>query len=162
MSRIELPCGRVALIDDSDMLLLAGRVWRSDVRKNCVYVRGYIAGVPGSSGAVYLHNLLLGGRADHRDGDGLNCQRSNLRLCSHLENMRNYGPKRGRQFKGVHYNRGQDSYYAQIKIRGKTISGGRTTKTPEEAAKLYDALALEHFGEFAWLNFPPEGWVQNA
>jgi hypothetical protein len=161
MASIDLPSGHIALIDDVDLPLLAGRRWQLDRRVSNLYVRGQIPGVRGR-GAVYLHNILMGGPADHRDGNGLNCQRANLRLCSQAENSRNYGPKLGKPFKGVYFHRGRGVYYAQLKINGKTITGGASTPTPEAAARLYDALALEHFGEFAWLNFPPEGWVQNA
>ncbi|MHA7962834.1 HNH endonuclease [Paenibacillus sp. CAU 1782] len=42
---------------------------------------------------MYLHRLLLGEphgkEIDHRDGDGLNNTRNNLRVTSHADNMQN-------------------------------------------------------------------------
>jgi hypothetical protein len=42
-------------------------------------------------------------------------------------------------------------------VNKKFINGGNFS-TPKEAARRYDELALENFGEFAVLNFPKENY----
>lgn len=89
---------------------------------------------------------------DHIDGNTLNNQKSNLRICSTQENLRN---KRSRTdtYKGITYN--GFSWLAQIQHRGLNYYLG-SHDTPEKAAKAYDAKAKELFGEFARLNFPED------
>lgn len=152
MIQFQLPCGRVTVLDDADEGLLAGRNWHSDRRGRTYYVRGRLPGE--NQGGTYLHNLLMGGRADHRDGDGLNNTRSNLRRCTQRQNGLNRAPKAGKKFKGV-YRRGP-TFRAQIYLDGKSYtSGGHATE--EAAARAYDEMAVRLHGEFAWLNFPVSG-----
>lgn len=111
-----------------------------------------------------LHRFILGIDdpkifVDHRDGDGLNNQRSNLRIASNRENCQNKGKNKNNTtgFKGVSIKKDGNliTYQASLgintsKIR-KTIYGGRF-KTPEEAAIKYNELARIHHGEFAYQN----------
>lgn len=151
MTEVILPCGRVFHLDEADLPILNGMNWHADKRGKTFYVRGRKSGV--SKGGVYLHNLLMGGRTDHRDGDGLNNRKNNLRRCTQDQNTLNRGPSRGKRFKGV-YPRGR-LFYAQLYRHGVAYhSYGHATA--EAAARAYDALALKHHGEFARLNFPSE------
>lgn len=151
ISSILLPCGRRFLIDAADLGLLAGRRWHADQRPHTCYVRGRLPGQRGSG--VYLHGLLIGSRADHRDGDGLNNSRSNLRPCTQAQNGINRSAKSGKTFKGI-YPRGR-KFYAQL-YAGKRAFSSFGHATPESAALAYDALARTHHGEFARLNFPAD------
>ena len=152
MIAFRLPCGRVTFLDDEDAHVLEGKNWHSDRRGRTYYVRGRVQGQ--TSGGVYLHNLLIGGRADHKDGDGLNNRRSNIRPCTQGQNGLNRAAKMGKKFKGV-YSRGA-KFYAQIYINGRShTSHGH--ETAESAAHAYDRLAMELHGEFARLNFPNQG-----
>ena len=112
---------------------------------------------------VYMHHQIMGKRPgeqiDHKDGNGLNNQRDNLRRCTQGQNFANRRrlPKsRAGKFRGVyqdgpHASRGQ--WWAQIKVDGRSRRLG-TFLSPEDAARAYDAAALEAWGEFASLNFP--------
>lgn len=107
-----------------------------------------------------MHRQILGivgdseKEIDHRDLNGLNNQRANLRVCSDRENSCNRSKRRGCKFafKGVFQNR-QGRFTATICIeRGKRKSVG-TFLTLEEAARAYDEAAKFYYGAFAKLNF---------
>ena len=96
---------------------------------------------------------------DHEDTNGLNNQRHNLRSASYRQNSMNRNKSShgtSSQYKGVHFGKRERKFIAQIKVNEKLIYLGTFDITQEKAAALaYDAAALEHFGEFARLNFPP-------
>lgn len=147
--QFQLPCGRIAILDECDAHILEGMNWYSDKRGHTYYVRGRQPGQ--NRGGKYLHSLLVGGRADHRDGNGLNNSRQNLRTCSQRENGFNRAPKQGKKYKGV-YRRGV-KFWAQIYVDRKSYtSHGHITA--ESAALAYDGMAVELHGDFARLNFP--------
>jgi len=64
-------------------------------------------------------------------------------------------------FKGVSWNESRKKWRAGICIEGKSIHLGRFTSA-QEAARAYDAKAIELFGEFACLNFPGDRAVALA
>ena len=104
-----------------------------------------------------LHRLLLGSAVlvDHRDGNGLNNQRSNLRPATHAQNLQNTRKRAGTtsRFKGVCWNKKKQAWVAFIKHEGKKKYLG-CFSSEEVAARAYDFAASETFGEFACLNFP--------
>ena len=90
---------------------------------------------------------------DHRDCDGLNNQRSNLRVCSVAQNAMNQRKKASAsKYKGVWLTKGVRKFGASIKIQQKRIYLG-CFKTLEDAARAYDIAAKIYFGEFARPNF---------
>lgn len=136
---------RTALVDVEDFHLIAGHRWTFNGRYAYAKVEG---------GALLMHRLIIGASTgeivDHRDGDGLNNRRSNLRICAHKENMRNRSRTCGSsRFKGV-YRQG-DIWRAQIGVDGKRIRLGNFV-SETKAAKAYDAAALVHHGDFAKTN----------
>lgn len=77
----------------------------------------------------------------------------NLRPATSSQNKGNVRPNRKNSsgYRGVSLNSRSGKWHAQIKIHGKQNYLGRRD-TPEEAALLYNAAAIRHFGEFAYLN----------
>jgi len=106
---------------------------------------------------IYLHQLLFGTEADHKDYDGLNNRRSNLRSATRSQNTQNTRKREGRSYsslyKGVSFHKQSNKFRAQLLIKGKTFHLGEFG-SEIDAAQAYDAAARKHFGEFATLNFP--------
>jgi hypothetical protein len=89
---------------------------------------------------------------DHKNGNGLDNQFSNLRAATKAQNQMNSRSTRG--YKGVRFSKRHGSpgrWEARIGIGGRYQHLG-TFDTAEEAAVAYNAKAVELFGEFARLN----------
>jgi hypothetical protein len=110
---------------------------------------------------VRMHRLILGcndsEEGDHRNCDGLDNRRDNLRKCTRRENTRNrkLPATSTTGYKGVFFHRECKTkpWQARIFASPKKFHLGMFY-TREEAARAYDAKAKELFGEFAHLNFP--------
>jgi hypothetical protein len=158
---IKLPVGygQFALIDDRDRALARFK-WTIDRRDDgLTYAVRRVRQPDGSRRKVYLHDAVLGLRGiDHRDRNGLDCRRKNLRAAGQAQNGANRGLQRNNRtgFKGVYWFRRDHCWTAQVQTRGRRRHLGYFS-TPEEAARAYDDAAREHFGEFARLNFPQRG-----
>jgi hypothetical protein len=136
-------------IDSSDYALAKRFRWVVMQRAHTMHVYTEVQGSP-----LYLHFLLTGfEKTDHKDLDGTNNRRNNLRPCTQQQNGRNCGPKKNNKsgYKGVSFYGGK--YHASISTGDKQLRLGRFSN-PQDAARAYDKAAKEHFGEFAWLNFP--------
>lgn len=90
---------------------------------------------------------------DHRDGDGLNNQRHNLRPATANQNQQNRTKKQGfsSRYKGVFWNKEREKWEAQIRIAKRIHHLGRFS-SEEAAGRRYDEAAILNFGEFAVTN----------
>ena len=99
-----------------------------------------------------MHEFITGRKgADHRDGDGLNNRRSNLRCANQFQNCANARRRIDNRtgFKGV--TRGhRNKHRARIQVRRQIINLGSYARL-EEAATAYGLAALLYFGDFARL-----------
>jgi hypothetical protein len=106
--------------------------------------------------AIGIHRVITnapkGMEVDHIDGNTLNNQANNLRVCTHRENGRNRGKAsiNTSGYKGVFKKR--KKWEAQLNYLGKKIHS-KTFDTVKEAAIAYDELAKKYHGKFANLNF---------
>lgn len=149
--------GLVALVDEADYAWLSQYSWCPDRRHrkrghDLFYARARVNGR-----AEYMHILILGAGVDHRDGNGLNNQRYNLRPATQLGQSWNKARQSNNKsgFKGVTRYKPQRTavrWQALITINGKQTYLG-LFPTPELAAIAYDSAAREHFGPFAKTNF---------
>jgi hypothetical protein len=109
------------------------------------------------STTLLMHRLLLPDVAhpDHKDGNGLNNCRNNLRQSTRSQNGANRRKKRNATSKylGVYFDRQKSKFRAGITINGKSHGLGHFL-SEKDAARAYDIAALKHHGAFARLNFP--------
>ena len=160
--RLLLNGGHEALIDEDDYAgVVSAGGWFAHAAANCMYVRRNVSLPETGRRTEQLHSFLLPGvpRIDHVNGDGLDNRRSNLRPASAAENARNRRVRSDSStgYKGVFRGRSTHRPWgARISLPSgsRLYLGGHAT--PEEAAMIYDRAAVEHFGEFARLNFPKE------
>lgn len=145
----------VALVDDEDADVVASFDWR------CIEPHpGYLYVAAKQNGrTVYLHRVVMNARkgecVDHLNGDTLDNRRTNLRVCSHAQNMRNRKRSRASKFpyKGIRQRRTGAKFEALIRCDGKKYLLGRFDSA-KAAAVAYDDAAIRLHGEFARLNFP--------
>jgi hypothetical protein len=106
---------------------------------------------------ILMHRVITnapeGVLVDHIDGNTLNNQRSNLRLCTNQQNGMNRKPRQNgsSRYKGVTWNPSNRCWVAQIKAAGNIQYLG-SFKDERDAAREYNNAARQHFGEFARLN----------
>lgn len=160
MKHLLLTNGHIALVDDEDYDRLCGFSWWGSRRGHTVYAcRNSV--VDGKRTTRYLHREVLnapkGIEVDHVDCDGLNCQRENLRIASRGQQCQNQVGRKPSGLKGAYVDKRRlhlaMPWRASLQHNGKHLSFG-SYATEEEAARAYDAKALELWGEFARLNFP--------
>jgi len=110
-----------------------------------------------------MHRILLRVsdskvKVDHINHNTLDNRRSNIRTCTHQQNLMNKSSWGTSKYLGVHIRnriknkKNYKSIGATIRLDNKTKHIGYY-KTEKEAAYAYDKLAKLHFGEFANLNF---------
>lgn len=155
---VPLTQGYIALVDDEDYeLVTQGPKWSVFMgHSGGLYAIRTIRNPAGLRTTQRMHSLLTGyAQTDHRDGNGLNNTRGNLRCASTKENTRNRSlfsnNKSG--FKGVSWHKRIKKWQAGIRVNGKTTHIGYFDDL-ESAARAYDEVARRVFKEFATLNFP--------
>jgi len=152
MKEIQLTKGFVAQVDNEDYTHLSQFKWHEGQG----YAVRNITNPDGTQSQRLMHHELLPGvKVDHKDGNGFNNCRHNLRPCTVQQNAWNSKQTPGISgFRGVTKN--GDKWQAKLACGTKPKYLG-TYATAELAAHVYDVYILEQRGEFAVLNFPKEG-----
>jgi hypothetical protein len=104
---------------------------------------------------ITLHRFLLDcpadAIADHRNGDTFDNRRSNLRACTYTQNSQNKRKAWGlSKYKGVCWCKHKERWKASVKLADRRIQ--RYFADEKDAARCYDAISREHYGEFAATN----------
>ncbi len=162
MQLIPLTKGYFAMVDDADFKWLSSVKWHSKVKRNTVYAeRTFFEN--GKKVTLKMHRAIMSVTdkdvfIDHRDGNGLNNSRDNLRVCTNSQNIMNAGSYAGSssRFKGVYRIEKTNKWLSNISVNGRLTHIG-LFENEEDAARNWNKFAKEHRGEFAKLNdvFPP-------
>lgn len=158
MKQIPLSQGKFALVDDEDYEFLMQWKWCAHKEYNTYYaIRGRRALEKTGATKIKMHRQILGITdpkilVDHIDHNGLNNQRSNIRQCTHHQNLMNSGRVSGvSKFRGVWWDKARSKWEAGLRMKYiKKYLGRFDSET--DAAIAYNKAAKEHFGEFAFLN----------
>lgn len=162
MRQIPLTKGKVALVDNEDYESLKLFKWHATQSAGGQgwYATRNVPNPGGGQTKIKMHRVILGVtgnvQVDHLNGDGLDNQRSNLRPATNTQNQYNRRvnhrlPKN--KYKGVVQRSGGRHYAARVIKDGRQFMSGLFLRA-EDAAKEYDRMAREMFGEFACTNFP--------
>ena len=140
-------------IDDEYFDELSKITWYYHQNKYTCHLRGDLT--------IYLHRLIMaagkGEVVDHIDGDGLNNQKANLRLCTQVKNGQNRKKNKNNTsgFKGVSNIAGHrylaKPWRANLRFNGVTKNLGNYA-TPEEAAQAYNNAVIANLDAYAYLN----------
>lgn len=144
--------GKFVLVDNQDYEKLIKYSWYCHKMKTTEYAER-------RSGEKHykMHREILeapsGTFVDHKNGNGLDNRRSNIRLCTSSQNAYNKVQKNNTSgYKGVfkdHRNRRKYKiWWASITVNKIPINLGHFY-TAEEASQAYKKAALKYHGEFA-------------
>lgn len=159
MKEIILTRGKVAIVDDEDFDQLSKWSWYTHISpnpNNFYAARGTMINYKNKGHMMHRQILQLNDQnlvVDHIDGNGLNNQKSNLRICTRAQNMCNLKKRKNTssRFKGVFWDKSRNKWSARANIEGKSLNIGRY-ENEIEAALAYNVTASFAHREFASLN----------
>lgn len=166
MKEILLNHNKITLVDDEDYDRVMQYKWYAhNASIGCMWYAIRIIRIKNeywNKKYIAMHRFILNlddsekRQVDHKDRNGLNNQKHNLRLATNNQNQANRPKPYGEsKYKGVTKERSTGKWVARIRINGKKTHLG-TFLTEEDAGKAYDIAAKQIFSEFAYLNFPNE------
>ena len=153
MAIIQLNNGGCALVDATDFRRLSRWKWTRDGYGYAL--RFY--GPRHNQKQIRMHRAILdapdGIQVDHINGDPLDNRRRNLRLCNNSQNQMNKKIRKDSKtgLKGVTLHKSSGLYMARLK-KDKKLMHCSYHKTPEEASRTYNLVALKYHGKFAKLS----------
>jgi hypothetical protein len=159
--KIPLGEGRFTIVDPQDFYRLSFFHWTLDGKKENIYAIRNLISANEKTKIIRMHREIMQAPAglfvDHRNNNGLDNRRSNLRPATHSQNMQNRGKRKnaGSIFMGVSFDKWTGKWKARIRSDGKKMYLGRFD-IEIDAAKAYDEAARKYHKEFARLNFPNE------
>lgn len=164
MKEIILTQGKKAIVDDEDFEFLNQYDWcvamAREKRWGYKAVKGFTYSKNGKKQTqmIQMHRIIMLSPpdifdVDHIDGNSLNNQKSNLRICTHAENMMNIRRRvsSSSRFRGVTFNKQDKRWRARFFLGGKSLLDKKFNKE-EEAALIYNEFCKKYHGEFARLN----------
>lgn len=148
--KIPLTKGYFAIVDLDDYWKVKGVNWHINECDGKYYARSLKHG--------FMHRYIMSCGVDlyidHKNNDGLDNRRSNLRLSNNSLNQANrkksLNPSTS-MYKGVSFEKSRNKWISKIKCNQKDIWIGRFD-TEEEAARAYNDKAFELFGNYSKLN----------
>lgn len=160
---IPLTRGKFATVDATDFAELSRHNWYAFHSKGIFYAArkaGQYDIDYAYRSVIFMHKQLLNTSSlvDHKDRNGLNNARSNLRTATYSQNNANKISREGSssRYLGVIWDKSRNLWQAKLTFQGVTHHLGRF-EDEELAAKAYDQAALRFYGEFANMNFSAIG-----
>jgi len=151
---IPLTQGKVAIVDAADYEWLSRFTWCATRNSKAFYA---VRRKSDGSGCIWMHRAIANPPdthdVDHQDGNGLNNRRSNLRIATRAENLRNSRRRSSNTsgYKGVSWSAAANKWMARITVDGKNIYLGVFVDI-EDAKKVYNDAALNFHKDFALVN----------
>jgi len=160
MKTIPLTQSKVALVDDEDFEGLSLHKWYAVKERDTFYAVRTVKR-NGRNTMIRMHREVLyllkgdGIIVDHRDMDGLNNQKENIRKADKTINNLNKRLQKNNSsgFRGVSWHKGNKEWGAHIRVNGKLESLGFYNEV-SDAALAYNEASRRHFGEDAFINQP--------
>lgn len=152
MKQIPLTQGKFAIVDDEDYEFLSQWKWHIS---HGYALRSDLSSYPKKT--ISMHRVITGTTGnqlvDHIDRNGLNNQKSNLRIVTRTQNGMNRKSHSGSssKYKGVSWYKAGKKWEAFITYNKKRKFLGRF-KSEIEAAEAYNIAATKFHGEYALLN----------
>lgn len=158
MKEIALTQGKVALVDDEDFESLSKFQWNGYRGGNTFYAQRYIC-LNNTTIHLLMHRCILKlnnndmRQVDHKNGNGLDNRKENLRIATSSQNQANSQKRIDNTsgYKGVTWNKRNKKWQAEIKYNQQHFYLG-LFKNKDKAAQAYNEMALKFHGEFARLN----------
>lgn len=151
MKKIPLTKGLFAIVDDADYDELVKYKWSADKGNVTYYAQRTVIGEKRN---MRMHRQIMGVTdsrfdVDHKNGNGLDNRRENLRVCTRtLNNANAKTPKDNKSgYKGVCWDKERKKW--AVKISRTHV--GRFSNI-EDAVKAYNSKAREMYGDFARVN----------
>ena len=145
----------VALVDDEDYDKLIKYKWH--LRDIKIMHAGTKVKIDGKWFEKRMHHFLVnvpeGFEVDHIDQNGLNNQKSNLRVATHSQNMMNRNSFKGSssKYKGVSFDKKCNKWRSEVSLNKKHYYLGMF-ENESDAAMAYNKRALKLHGEYVNLN----------
>lgn len=158
---IPLTQGKFAKVDAEDYRQLSQYKWCACKAKKIFY-----ACRTEKRHTVFMHRMIMHAPkhlyCDHKDHNGLNNRKNNLRLCTPAQNVYSKRPQKdaSSKYKGVSWHKQSNKWKVSIRFQGKLHHLG-AFDNQIKAAMAYDDKAAELFREFAWLKFPERIELRN-
>jgi hypothetical protein len=150
---ISLTQNKTTTIDTEDIPLVWPYRWRARLNRRVWYALGCVRGQRHKP--ILMHRTIANPpksiTVDHKDHNGLNNCKSNIRLCTSTQNKRNRPPKDGKDYKGIYLDKKSKNWRAAISLNGKKQHLGMF-KNIDDAKRAYNTAAQKFYGEFAYLN----------
>jgi len=157
MKKIKLTNNKVALVDDGDYNVLNKYKWSAVKHCKTFYAERNSKSKDGKWKTVRMPVVILkipkGKEVDHRNGNGLDNQRKNLRVCTRSQNAMNRGIINSNTsgFKGVHWDGVSKKWRAQITYGGKYKHLG-FFQNISQAYKAYCMACVKYHKDFSKIN----------
>jgi hypothetical protein len=158
MKIIKLTLGKEVIVDDEDFKRLNKWKWHFH-KPNYARRRQYFGRINGKeiSRMLEMHREIMnakeGEEIDHKNHNGLDNRKENLRRCTHSQNIANstIWKHNTSGFRGVSLNKKLKKWVSYITLNQKFIHLG-VFNNKREAALAYNIASQKYFGEFAYQN----------